>query len=183
MQLTRERLVDAFATFLGENEPGAMRHHVLSYYTAKVQRLLQLMREQTEYRFYSASLLFVYDAAPGAPDVDLRYMAPPPPPPLPQHRRRRHTMIDGTEVLHSELLFELALTRRRCVWSSYACRIIDFAHSFKLDEAGQKLVHTGNLDEFIDGGAARAVDVGFVLGLETLLEVLNEVAARAANAT
>jgi hypothetical protein len=53
-------------------------------------------------------------------------------------------------------------------------RIIDFAHCFKLDEAGCALVHPG-LDDFIDAGVKRAVDIGFVFGLETLLEILREI--------
>ena len=59
--VTAEGMKDALAEFFNSGSAG-LRRDVLATYVAQLQHLYDLFSSQRELRFYSSSLLFVYDA-------------------------------------------------------------------------------------------------------------------------
>jgi len=66
----KELLQEALHNFFRNGE--AVRLDVINYYIKRLAALFNWMKEQTHYRFYSSSLLFVYDGVTDVEKIDVR---------------------------------------------------------------------------------------------------------------
>uniref|UniRef100_A0A3P9M483 Kinase n=1 Tax=Oryzias latipes TaxID=8090 RepID=A0A3P9M483_ORYLA len=122
-----------------------LRRDLFQPILSKLRRLKAVLEKQASYRFYSSSLLIIYEGKvrPGKTD----YHSVTPPTPLP------HTHPDSSTPPG------VVSPPPHCQLPLVDLRMIDFAHSTFKGFRGDTAVHDGP-------------DRGYILGLESLIEIL-----------
>lgn len=114
---------------------------------AKLRSLKAVLERQASYRFYSSSLLIIYDGKDSRPETNIE--------------RRAETRLKQADSYLPESLPDASSTEPLTVQPKVDVRMIDFAHSTFKGFRDDPTVHDGP-------------DMGYVFGLESLVNIIEQ---------